>query len=128
MTMARLAGRVAGGSTGPWFLSCRWDRDRGWLRGLREGPDPVSRGDDRAGPGPGAGDLEEPAAAAADEAGSGVEDAVAQGLGLGPGKRAVEGGQLEPGGERRGDEGGGEPGPVDFQAVRGQLADPAVLA
>src|SRR5579863_9041255 len=115
MTVARLAGGGAGVPRARWFLWCRWAGDGCGLGGLRQGADPVPGGDDRCCPGPGGGDLEEPAASAADEAGGGVEDSVAQGLGLGPGQLAVQGGQLEPGGERGSDEGGGEPGPVDLQ-------------
>jgi hypothetical protein len=50
---------------------------------VRHRLDALPGGDDLAGPGPGGGDLEGPAAPAADEAGGGVQEAVAQCLRLG---------------------------------------------
>lgn len=46
----------------------------GWSGCLRQGVDPFPGGDDGIGPGPGRGDLEAPAAGAADEPGGGVEE------------------------------------------------------
>src|SRR6266487_663261 len=51
---------------------------------------PVPGGGDRWCPGPGGGDFEAAPTAAGRQAGGGVQDAVAQGLGLGPGQGAVE--------------------------------------
>jgi hypothetical protein len=45
-----------------------------------------------------------------------------------PREFAVQGDELEPGDQCGGDERGGEPGPVDLQRGRRQLADPGVLA
>ena len=83
MTVARLPGRVAGGSTDPWSLSSGQG-----TRGLLSG-----RVGQCANPGEGGGDFQLPAAAAAYQAGSGVQYPVAQGLGLGPAQAAVEGDQ-----------------------------------
>lgn len=73
-----------------------------WSDGVRDGVDALPGGDDVVGPGLDRGDLEGPAASAADEAGSGVQEAVAQGLGLGFRQVAVESQQLQPGQEDAG--------------------------
>src|SRR5258708_31193428 len=76
MTAARLAGRVAGGSTAPGFSFLdRWD---GPCRagGLRERVDAVPCGGDRMGPRPGRLDFQAAAPPAAHEPGSGVQDPV----------------------------------------------------
>src|SRR5216683_6422675 len=104
MSVARLAGRCPGVSTVPdapfraqgWY-SC-------WSGGVGQRGDPCPGGYEGVRPGPGRGDLEVPAAAAAGQAGGGVEQSVAQGPGLGAGQVAVQGDQLEPG-----DQGGGDP-------------------
>jgi hypothetical protein len=67
---------------------------------VRDGVDALPGGDDVVGPGLDRGDLEGPAASAADEAGSGVQEA--QGLGLGFRQVAVESQQLQPGQEDAG--------------------------
>ena len=87
MTVARLAGRAAGGSHGPQGLpSVLGGTGCGWSGGVRDGLDALPGGGDGAGPGPGRGYLQAPAApaaSAAGQAGGGVHDAVVQGLGLG---------------------------------------------
>jgi hypothetical protein len=99
MTGARLAGRAAGGSTGPAGFGSFRGRKGGLplVRGLGQGGDLVPGGCDRRCPGPSGGDLEPPAATAARQPAGGVPDAVAQGLGLGLGERAVEGEQSQSG-------------------------------
>src|SRR5258706_14331432 len=96
MSVARLAGRVAGGSTGPVvsFLPCGWYSC--WSAGLGQGGDPCPGGYQRVGPGPCGGDFEVPAAATADQARGSVGQPVAQGLRLGDREDAVPGGWLEP--------------------------------
>jgi hypothetical protein len=90
MTVARLADRAAG-VHGPWvsFLA-RWG-GFGWSGGLRDGLEALPGGGDRLCPGPGGGDFQGSAASAADEAGGGAQDALAQGLRLCCGEVAVQG-------------------------------------
>ena len=128
MTVARLSGRVAGGSTGPWvsFLARRdgfcagqvgcgmaWTRCQAVV---------ISR------PGPGGGDFQGSAAPAADEAGGGVQDAVAQGLRLRFCEVAVQGQQLQPGQQDAGDHGRVEPRLVQPVVMRGEMPQAGVLA
>ena len=76
MTLARLAGRVAGGSTGPVCSFLGRGTVWCWSGGLRQGGDPVPGGHDGVGPGPGSRDLEAAPAGAADQPAGGVQDAV----------------------------------------------------
>src|SRR5260370_10651835 len=80
MLIARLSGRWPGVPRAPRgsFLGRR-DGFR-WSGGVREGLDTLPGGDDRRGPGPGGGDLEGLAAAAAHESGGRVVVTVAQRL------------------------------------------------
>jgi len=64
---------------------------------VRDGLDARPGGGDLLCPGPGGGDLQGSAAAAADEAGGGVQDAVAERLRLCCGEVAVQGQELQPG-------------------------------
>ena len=75
---------------------------------MGQGGDPFPGVHDGGCPGPGGGDLEAAAPGAAGEACGGVQDAVAQGLGLGPGQRAVEGQQPQPGQQGGRDQRGGQ--------------------
>jgi hypothetical protein len=59
----------------------------GWSGGVRDHVDALPGGDDLAGPGSSGGDLEGSAASAAEEAGGGVQEAVAQRLRLCPRRR-----------------------------------------
>src|ERR1700722_11496456 len=110
MTVARLSGRVAGGSTGPpgfpfslgGTCSCCSGR-------VRDALDALPGGDDLLRPGPGRGDFQGSAASAADEAGDGEQSGVARGLRLGPGEVADEGDEPEPGQQDAGDHRGVEP-------------------
>ena len=68
------------------------------------------------------------AAPAAHQAGGGVQDAVAQRLGLGLGQVAVEGEELEPGEQDLRDHRRGQPGLVERVVVGGELADAGVFA
>src|SRR5215467_7855361 len=115
MTVARLAGRVAGGFHGPrWFAPSFAAGTVWWWSGrLGQGGDPVPGGGDRCCPGPGGGDLQAPAAAAAGQAASSMQDAVAQGLGFCFGQGAVEGQQPQPGQQGGGGQRGGQPGLVE---------------
>ena len=72
-----------------------------WSGGLRERVDALPGGRDRLGPRPGGLDFQAAPPAAADQPGGGVQDAVAQRLGLGFGQVAVQGQQLEPGQQDR---------------------------
>jgi len=91
MTVARLADRAAGVPRAPGFpFLARWDGFAG-SGGLRDGLDALPGGGDRLCPGPGGGDFQGSAASAADEAGGGAKDAVAQGLRLCCGEAAVQG-------------------------------------
>src|SRR6516164_7360409 len=98
-----------------------------WSDGVRYRLDALPCGGDLVGPGPGRGDLEGPAASAADQAGGCVQEAVAQRLRLCFRQVAVEGQQLQPGQEDAGGHGGVEPGLVDLVAVRGEMSQPGVL-
>ena len=106
MTVARLSGRVAGAPGDPWLWlgsSGRALAVAGQGAWCRRALIRVQGGDDVGCPGPGGLDSElSPPSAASDPRG-GVQDAVAQRLGLGPGKAAVEGEQLgaRPAGSRR---------------------------
>src|SRR6266566_6867785 len=84
------------GSTGPGLSFLVAGTASGWSGGLRERVDALPRGRDRLGPRPGGLDLQAAPPPAADQAGGGVQDAVAQRLGLGPGEVAVQGQELEP--------------------------------
>jgi hypothetical protein len=64
-----------------------------------------------------------PAPAAAGQAGGGVQEAVAQGLGFGFGEGAVEGEQPQLGEQGGGDQRGGQPGLVEREGLAGQVAD-----
>jgi hypothetical protein len=87
---------VPRGSTGPgWVSAGRRDGFAQVSRGREDG-DPLPGLGDRLGPWPVRGDLPASAASAADQAGGGVQDAVAQRLRLGCGKITVQGDQLEP--------------------------------
>ena len=128
MTVARLSGRLAGGSTGPGGPFLVAGLCFGWSDGMRHRVDALPGGGDLFGPGPGRGDLEGSAAAAADEAGGGVQEAVAQGLRLRFREIAVEGGELQPGQQDAGGHRRVEPGLVDRVVVRGEVAQAGVLA
>ena len=78
VTVARLPGRVAGGSTGPGVsFRDHWDRAAGWSGRVGEGGDVVPGGDDVIRPGPAGLDFQLPSAGAAGDSG-GVQDLVAQ--------------------------------------------------
>src|SRR5689334_5363669 len=109
MTVARLAGRAAGGSTGQGFPFVIAGTVCCWSGGLWQGADPVPGGGDVGGPRPDGLDAQAALPAAAGESGGGVPDAVAQGLGLDPGQVAVQGEQPEPGQQDRGGQRGGLP-------------------
>jgi len=107
MTVARLAGRVAGVPRAPRvsFLGSR-DGLR-WSGGLRERADALPGGRDRLGPWPGCLDFQAAPPAPVHQPGGGVQHPVAQRLGLGFGQVAVQGQQFQPGqqdlpGHRRG--------------------------
>src|SRR5215831_309968 len=106
-------GPGAGGSTGPGvsFLD-RWDGSC-WSGWVRQDGDPVPGGHDRWRPRPGCGDLQVASPAAAGQPGGGVQDPVAQGLGLGFGEGAVDSEQPKPGDQGRGGQGYGQPGLVE---------------
>jgi len=70
-------GPGAGVSTGPRDFPQVEGTSRCWSGGGREGADALPGLDDRLGPGPAGGDLPASAASAADQAGGGVQDAVA---------------------------------------------------
>src|SRR5437773_564002 len=78
VTVARLAGRVAGfhgpGAFLPLVAGAVWR----WSGGLWQGADAVPGGDDVSGPGPGGLDVEAALAAAAGPPGGGVQDAGAR--------------------------------------------------
>src|SRR5215813_5335705 len=97
MAWARLAGRVAGGSTGPRGLAVRWDGYWWWSGCLWEVVDAGPGAGDVGCPGPGSGDLQVALSSAVGQSGGGVEDAVAQGFGFGAGQVAVQGDQCQPG-------------------------------
>jgi len=125
--VARLPDRVSGGSTGPWasFLAHRpfpcWS---GWVR---DGLDVLPGGGDLFCPGPGGGDFEASAACAADEAGGGVQDAIAQRLRFRSCEVAVQGQDLQPGQQDAGDHGGVEPCLVQPVVMRGEMPEAGVL-
>src|ERR1022692_5220535 len=128
MTVARLAGRVAGGSTGPWVLLPGSLGRLRWSGSLRERVDTLPRGGDRPGPRPGGLDFQAPFPSAVYQPGGGVQDPVAERSGLGFGEVAVEGEQFQPGeqdlpGHRR-----GQPGGVDLVVKRGEMPQASVLA
>src|SRR6266516_873472 len=77
MTVARLAGRLAGVPRSPKCPFLPGGTGSGWSGGVRDGLDAVPCGGDRLGPGPTDGDFQGSAAPAVHEAGSGVQDAVA---------------------------------------------------
>ena len=115
MTVGRLSGRLAGGFHWPRgvpFLLA--GMGFGWSGGMRYRVDALPGGDDVLGPGPVHGDLEGSASSAADEAGGGVQEAVAQCLRLCAGKVAAQGDEPQSGQEDAGGHGGVEPGLVDL--------------
>jgi hypothetical protein len=71
-------GRVTGVPRAPGFPSLLGGTDLRWSYGVRDGLDALPGGGDLLCPGPGCGDLQGSAAPAADQAGSGVQDPVAQ--------------------------------------------------
>jgi hypothetical protein len=99
----------------------------GWSGGMRYRVDALPGGDDVLGPGPVHGDLEGSASSAADEAGGGVQEAVAQCLRLCAGKVAAQGDEPQSGQEDAGGHGGVEPGLVDPVMVRGKMPESGVL-
>src|SRR3974390_283220 len=128
MTTARLSGRMAGGSTGPGSASLLAGMAWRWSGGLRQRVDTLPRGGDRIGPRPGRLDFQAAAPPAADQPGGGVQYPVAQGLGLGFGQVTIQGQQLEPGQQDRGDHGGGQPRGVDLEIKRREMSQAGVLA
>src|SRR5215470_2918031 len=128
MTVARLAGRVPGFPQAPGFLPQVAGTGPCWSADVRQRADPLPGAGDRFGPGPVRGEFPAAPAPAADQAGGGVQDPVAQRLGLGPGEVAVESEELEPGEQDLRDHGRGQPGLVEGVAVGGEPADPGVLA
>ena len=94
---------------------------------MRQRADADPCGDDVGGPGPGSRDFELAAAGASGEAGGGVQDAVAQCLGLGACQGAVEGEQSQPGQQRCGGQRGSQPRGVEGEAVGGNRPMPQVL-
>ena len=117
MTAVRLAGRGRGfhGPRGCSFgvagVGCCWSGC------LWQGGDPGPGGGDGGCPGPGGRDFQPSATAAADEFPGGVQDLVAQGLGLGAGEVAVQGDEPQPGQQGRGGQGRGQPRGVDPEIV-----------
>src|SRR3954447_13827885 len=89
-----------------------------WSAGCGDRRDPGERGGDLVGPGPAGGDAQPAAALAAGQAGGGVQNAVAQPFRLSLGEVAVEGEDLQPGDQVRGDRGGDAPGLVDGELAR----------
>ena len=81
---ARLAGRVAGGSTGPG-VSLFGGTGGVWSGWVREVVDACPGAGDVGCPGPGSGDFQVALLSAVGQSGGGVEEAVAQGLGFGAG-------------------------------------------
>jgi hypothetical protein len=65
------------------------------------------------------------APAAVDDDAGGVEQAVAEPFGFGPGQVSFQAQQARPGHEVLSDEDEGEPGGVDGEALRGQVAQPS---
>jgi hypothetical protein len=128
MTVARLSGRVSGGSTRPWVSFLARRPVSCWSGGVRDGLDVLPGGGDLLCPGPGRGDFEASAAPAADEAGGGVQDAIAQRLRLCSCEVAVQGQELQPGQQDAGDHGGVEPGLVQPVVTGGSPTEPGVLA
>jgi hypothetical protein len=96
---------------GTWLINIGsvWQGERG-----------TKAGGELVGPGPGFGDADLAFAPAMDDAGGGVQQAVAQGLGLGPGERSVQAEQAQPAQQVGGDGGGQAPGAVDLDRVRGR--------
>ena len=127
MTVARLAAGCRGFPQAPVGLP--WVAGTGprWSAGVRQGGDPLPGPGDRLGPGPVRGDLPAPAASAADQAGGGVQDAVAQRLRFGPGEIAVQGEQPEPGEQDLRGHGGGQPGLVEGEPWEGNRPMPVSL-
>src|SRR3984957_17284009 len=117
-------GRGSTGPGGPFFLA---GTGFSWSDWVRYRLDALPGGDDLVGPGPGGGDLEGPAASAADEAGGGVQEAVAQRLRLCFRQVALQGQQLQPGQQDAGGHRGVEPGLVDLVVVRGEMSQPGAL-
>jgi hypothetical protein len=79
------------------------------------------------GPGPGFGDFEFSFALAADQSHGGVQQAVAQCLGLSGSEGALQAEQPQPAQQVAGDHGGDAPGLVDLIGFRGQMLDTGVL-
>src|SRR5581483_11716564 len=78
-------------------------------------------------PGPSVGEAERGASSAAGDDGGGVGEAVAEPFGFGSGEFAVEAEELGPGHEVLGGEDDGEPGCVDGEALRWQVAQAGVF-
>lgn len=93
--------------------SGRWGHGLWCPAGCGDGRDPVERGGDLCGPGPGGRDAEASAALATDQAGGGVQDPGRATVRFGAGEVAGHGDELQPGGEVGGDRGQGKPGLVD---------------
>lgn len=91
---ARLSGRVAGVPPALDARSLIAGTASGRSGWLRQGSDLVPGLLDPGCPGPGGLDFELPPAAAASQAGSNVQYSVAQGLGLGAGRAAIQAGSL----------------------------------
>src|SRR5438552_14048760 len=86
----------------------------------RSGPeadelDPFEGGDELGDPGPAGGKAKPGASATAADLAGGVEQAVAEPFGFGPGEFTVEAAELGPHQQVLGDEGCGEPGSVDSE-------------
>ena len=99
-----------------------------WSAGVRQRADTLPGPGDRLGPGPVRGEFPAAPPPAADQAGGGVQDPVAQRLGLGLGEVAVHSEELEPGEQDLRDHRRGQPGLVKGVTVGGEPADPGVLA
>jgi hypothetical protein len=78
--------------------------------------------------GRGRSDLEGSAASAADQAGGGMQEAVAQRLRFCPGAVVVQGGEPQPGQQDAGGHRGVQPGLVDLAVAGGEVAEAGVLA
>src|ERR1700722_9257203 len=102
--------------------------DLRWSGRVLDGVDAFPGGDDLLGPGPGRGDFEVPAGAAADQAGGCVQDAVAQCLRLRLREVAVQGQEPQPGQQDARDHGRVEPRLVDLVVAGGEMTEPGVLA
>src|ERR671918_285287 len=84
-------------------------------------------GDKLIGPGPAASDAQPGLPPGADDDAAGVQQAVAEAFGFGPGEVAVEGEQPGPGEQVAGDEGELNPSLVDGEGGGGQVGQPSVF-